>query len=434
MTLRFFGCSRYDDGDYWPTGAGGAWEPRKGELWILNADPAIRCYGRRHRRWAWFVGLMICVYPVGVPLAYFVVLWRLRHLLNPQESDLSDAERAPLSAILDAEEDAVPPELVRSGDELAILDHADAPPPGGRPATRDVGGEGFCNLNFQEGFCFGGGGGDDGGDDAGFGEILHVDDAPPQHSPPGARRRRELGRREVGAAAPAGDAPAAPDAPPPGERSMSLVVREQRRSLFDRARERLRAPIFQAALLEHREVHSREAVAHVSFLVEEYEPRCYLFSVFECLRRIAMTGGLTIFADGGALQIAAGLFVAIVSHRVYSAYEPYISDDDDVLSEVAQTQLVFTFFGSLLLYVEANTEGERGYAGDVFGVIMLLVMLSGFFSACYFVLLDALGREKTRQLQRDFELRMSSSVAAARTSIHELFSDDSAAAVKAPPS
>ena len=210
--------------------------------------------------------------------------------------------------------------------------------------------------------------------------------------------------------------------------------REQRRSLFDRARERLRAPIFQAALLEHREVHSREAVAHVSFLVEEYEPRCYLFSVFECLRRIAMTGGLTIFADGGALQIAAGLFVAIVSHRVYSAYEPYISDDDDVLSEVAQTQLVFTFFGSLLLYVEANTEGERGYAGDVFGVIMLLVMLSGFFSACYFVLLDALGREKTHQLQRDFELRMSSSVAAARTSIHELFSDDSAAAVKIDPS
>ena len=66
--------------------------------------------------------------------------------------------------------------------------------------------------------------------------------------------------------------------------------------------------------------------------------------------------------------------------------------------------------------------------------MMLFVMLSGFFSACYFVLLDALGREKTRQLQRDFELRMSSSVAAARTSIHELFSDDSAAAVKAPPS
>ena len=127
-----------------------------------------------------------------------------------------------------------------------------------------------------------------------------------------------------------------------------------------------------AALLEHREVHSREAVAHVSFLVEEYEPRCYLFSVFECLRRIAMTGGLTIFADGGALQIAAGLFVAIVSHRVYSAYEPYISDDDDVLSEVAQTQLVIIFFYAMMAYATENLEEKDGvFSGEIFGFLLV---------------------------------------------------------------
>ena len=278
---------------------------------------------------------MIAVYPAGVPLSYFVVLFSLRFELNPSEAALA-----------------------RDGGGPAIEPAAAAGP-----------------------------------------------SAPPKSGSPAA----------AGPAAGPGT---------PQRRSPDLVAAK---------RAELREAALEGARLEHRARHE-DRVAMVSFLVEEYEPRCYLFSVFECLRRIAMTGGLTIFADGGALQIAAGLFVAIVSHRVYSAYEPYISDDDDVLSEVAQTQLVFTFFGSLLLYVEANTEGERGYAGDVFGVIMLLVMLSGFFSACYFVLLDALGREKTRQLQRDFELRMSSSVAAARTSIHELFSDDSAAAVKAPPS
>ena len=120
-----------------------------------------------------------------------------------------------------------------------------------------------------------------------------------------------------------------------------------------------------------------------------------------------MTGGLTIFSDGGALQIAVGLFIAIISHRVYSAYEPYISDDDDVLSEVAQTQLVFTFFGCLLLYIEANTEGERGYANDVFAIMMMLVMSAGVFSALYYVLLDAVGREKSERLQKHFQAQVS---------------------------
>ncbi|KAK7230294.1 hypothetical protein SO694_00181029 [Aureococcus anophagefferens] len=135
----------------------------------------------------------------------------------------------------------------------------------------------------------------------------------------------------------------------PQGRRESFVVKQQRNSMILQAQEQMRLAEVQAALLEHRDKASGEAVAHVSFLVEEYEPRCYLFSVFECVRRIALTGGLTIFSDGGA-QIAMGLLIAMLSH-----------------GEVAQTQLVFIFFGSLLLYIEANTDGERGYANDLFG-------------------------------------------------------------------
>ena len=110
-----------------------------------------------------------------------------------------------------------------------------------------------------------------------------------------------------------------------------------------------------------------------------------------------MTGGLTIFSDGGALQISMGLLIAIISHRVYLAYEPYIYDDDDTLSEIAQTQLVFTFFGCLLLYVEDHTEGERGYATALFGGVLVLVMSAGLLAACYYVLLDTLGAKRLEE-------------------------------------
>ena len=335
-TLRYFGCARYDLGDYEPGGAPGTWRRNKEALWILNADPTIRCYGSRHRRWSAYVGLMIAVYPLGIPLYYFVTLWKLRHLLNPQESDLDAFER---DEIDDDDDDDV---RVKRGCGAPAAPDGDALP------------EGFFD---------------------------HGDEADT-----GTRLPRRDSRRST--------------------KRCSVVVQQQRHSLIRQAKEDLRAAEVQAALMEHRDLNNAEAVAHVSFLVEEYEPRCYLFSVFECMRRIAMTGGLTVFANGGALQISMGLLLAIISHRVYSAFEPYIEDDDDTLSEVAQTQLVFTFFGALLLYIEANTEGERGYANDIFAGALALVMFSGVLCACYYVLLDAVGRDVIEKHQDAFRQRV----------------------------
>ena len=87
--------------------------------------------------------------------------------------------------------------------------------------------------------------------------------------------------------------------------------------------------------MEIRETRCRRDMQSVLFLVEEYKPRCYWFAVFECVRRISMTGGLTIFKSEGPTRVAVGLMIAMISYRVYSFYRPYISGDDDTLSEVA---------------------------------------------------------------------------------------------------
>ena len=101
-----------------------------------------------------------------------------------------------------------------------------------------------------------------------------------------------------------------------------------------------------------------------------------------------------------------GLLVTMISHRVYSIYEPYIEDDDDTLSEVAQTQLVLVFFGSLLLYVGEHTEDEASYATDLFGVILMMIMCSGLLVACYYIAVDAFGQEVIERRSRRYQARM----------------------------
>ena len=139
------------------------------------------------------------------------------------------------------------------------------------------------------------------------------------------------------------------------------------------------------------------------------------------MRRIALTGGLLIFSDGGALQIAmgasltkgclglsmlVGLLIAMLSHRIYSGVEPFINDDDDIIAEVAQTQLVLVFFANLLLYVGEHTEDEASFATNLFGVVLVLVMSAGAFAAIYYILVDTFGEDK---VERYFEEAKASS-------------------------
>ena len=54
-------------------------------------------------------------------------------------------------------------------------------------------------------------------------------------------------------------------------------------------------------------------IQHLAFLFGEFEPRCYLFVVFECLRRLALTGLLIFVYNGSATQVVVGLFIAVIS-------------------------------------------------------------------------------------------------------------------------
>ena len=169
--------------------------------------------------------------------------------------------------------------------------------------------------------------------------------------------------------------------------------------LFAKAREDFELVMQQEHKLVIRQVEYADEIAVCAFLIEEYEPRCWWFSVYEVCRRLILTGGLTIFKAGGATQVAIGMLVAMISYRVYVGYAPFIDDDDDAISEVCQTQLVIVFFGALMLTVQnmvPEDEQESGFAQNLFGIVLTMVFFAGMFVAAYYVFLEACGRNVSK--------------------------------------
>ena len=141
--------------------------------------------------------------------------------------------------------------------------------------------------------------------------------------------------------------------------------------LFRRAQQKQRS--VERELLKIDQRQGDEALFAIEFLYEEYEPRCYMFPVFEALRRIFLTGIVSMFYPGSSSQITVGLLGAMLSYKIFSHFQPYIEDDDDIVSEVAQSQLVIIFFSALVIYVaDSNDEREGVFSSNIFGILLII--------------------------------------------------------------
>ncbi|CAM9092872.1 unnamed protein product [Scytosiphon promiscuus] len=49
----------------------------------LRADYAIDCDSDRHKAFQVYAGVMILVYPIGIPIVFAIMLWRKRNIINP---------------------------------------------------------------------------------------------------------------------------------------------------------------------------------------------------------------------------------------------------------------------------------------------------------------------------------------------------------------
>ena len=147
----------------------------------------------------------------------------------------------------------------------------------------------------------------------------------------------------------------------------------------------LRHQAFQDVALSKEEIQERKievrsgdaSIAHLAFLFAEYEPRCYLFVVFECVRRLMLTGLLIFIYAGSLTQITIGLLLAFLSYGVMMDFNPYIEDLDDRLADVGQSQIVLVFIASLVLFAKdmPEQEGAPGnlFRGPLFAFVMVMI-------------------------------------------------------------
>jgi len=83
-------------------------------------------------------------------------------------------------------------------------------------------------------------------------------------------------------------------------------------------------------------------------LTAGYELRTYWFEIFECVRKIALIGLPIFFPPGSPPQLIFGLIICFLSYGAYCVYSPYVSDEDDLIAQVAQVIIFFSLVSSLV--------------------------------------------------------------------------------------
>jgi len=156
-------------------------------------------------------------------------------------------------------------------------------------------------------------------------------------------------------------------------------------------------------------VHKRDndpSVSHLSFLFEEYEPRAYLFSVVDCLRKLILSGVIVFLYPGSYTQIGFATLFALVFAKVYSHARPYLEDEDDLIAEISMEALVLFFFLSLMLHVSNecdNSENEtnaatKAFAGKVFGAVFITMIVAIIGLSISVILIEIFGWESLQGL------------------------------------
>jgi hypothetical protein len=126
-----------------------------------------------------------------------------------------------------------------------------------------------------------------------------------------------------------------------------------------------------ALYIRHELENGNADMSRLSFLYEAYEPRVFWFEVVESIRRLALTAGLIFIKPGTASQILISLLICFASMRIYSGLAPFIKDSHDFLVEIAQWQLFFTLLGALCIRVDITAEDKWNRA--TFDFILLAI-------------------------------------------------------------
>jgi len=100
--------------------------------------------------------------------------------------------------------------------------------------------------------------------------------------------------------------------------------------------------------------HRNPKLRKLSFLWDNYEPNLWWFEVFECFRRLMLTGVLVFVGQGTSSQIVFAILVSFSTLIAYVHWKPFENDSDDNLAIVTQISIFFTLLSALLTKVPSR--------------------------------------------------------------------------------
>ena len=136
----------------------------------------------------------------------------------------------------------------------------------------------------------------------------------------------------------------------------------------------------QAMRVRNELVNANPALRAQEFLFSCYRPGAYGFEVFECFRRIAMTGLIRYVAKASGPPIA-GILLSLVSVIVFRETQPFENPSTNALSSFAMWQLLSTYLLAYALLFELKSAPESKLI--LIGGLLLASNLITLFAALY---------------------------------------------------
>ncbi|CBJ26637.1 adhesin-like protein [Ectocarpus siliculosus] len=120
------------------------------------------------------------------------------------------------------------------------------------------------------------------------------------------------------------------------------------------------------------------AIAPTSFLWNAYYPNRYYYEVFECMRRLLLTGLLVFLVPDTPGQVAFGCVFAFLSLLAFELLRPHTDHLDMQLYRTGCLVIFFTNF--LALMIKANVASPDSRGSEVYSVVLIIVNVLFFLS------------------------------------------------------
>lgn len=131
-------------------------------------------------------------------------------------------------------------------------------------------------------------------------------------------------------------------------------------------------------------------ISRYAFLWAAFKPRYYLFSVWDVVVRLFLTGFVVLFLPGSPTQLAASLLTVLLHTATLAEFRPYVDPLDNNLALMANWCLILTLMGGLLIMTDATKLDD--YHGDGLGVVLVaipMLVIASWVRAVWHVLTDS---------------------------------------------